>query len=131
MGKAVAVKSESHSKSYDPRYIIVDDETGEVLDDAQGYGYRTPQGAHASWSYKHRDKAKDKVKEERCAHIRQWLKKHRQFSKELEWYDFQMLKGSLGPDDKLDPPFVAKLLKEFDLKPDFSAGELLRVWEKL
>ena len=28
------------------RYIIVDEDTGEILDDAQGYGFRTKQGAY-------------------------------------------------------------------------------------
>lgn len=35
------------------RWMIVNKETGEILDDAQGYGYRTAQKAHAAWSYKH------------------------------------------------------------------------------
>lgn len=32
------------------RYIIVNPDTSEILDDAQGYGYRSPQKAHAAWS---------------------------------------------------------------------------------
>lgn len=35
------------------RYIIVNSDTSEILDDAQGYGYRSPQKAHATWSYRH------------------------------------------------------------------------------
>lgn len=35
------------------RYVIINSETGEVLDDAQGYGYRTPQKAYAAYSYHH------------------------------------------------------------------------------
>ena len=44
---------------YERRFQIVDAETGEVLDDAQGYGYKSPQKAHAAWGYKNRDKSKD------------------------------------------------------------------------
>ena len=32
------------------RYEIVDPETGEVLDDAQGYGYRSIEKARAAWN---------------------------------------------------------------------------------
>lgn len=42
------------------RYIIVDAETGEILDDAQGYGYKTKQNAYKCWGYKHSDKHKSK-----------------------------------------------------------------------
>lgn len=40
-------------KDYSYRYIIVDSVTNTVLDDAQGYGYRTPQKAYACWKYKY------------------------------------------------------------------------------
>lgn len=35
------------------RFIIIDNHTGKVLDDAQGYGYKTPQKAYACWKYKY------------------------------------------------------------------------------
>lgn len=34
------------------RYVIVEKGTGKVLDDAQGYGYKTAQGAHKAGWYK-------------------------------------------------------------------------------
>lgn len=34
------------------RYVIIDLETGEILDDANGWGYKTPQSAHRGFSYK-------------------------------------------------------------------------------
>ena len=36
----------------DIRYIIVDETTGEIIDDAQGYGYKTKQKAHSAYNYK-------------------------------------------------------------------------------
>ena len=39
--------------------VEVDKETGEVLDDAQGYGYKTKRNAYACYGYKNRDKSKD------------------------------------------------------------------------
>ena len=39
-----------------------------------------------------------------------------------------MAKGTMAPDDKFDAKFIKKLLKSEGLEPDFTAGELLRVW---
>lgn len=39
-------------KITEKRYVIADTETGEILDDAQGYGYKTAQGAYKAYGYK-------------------------------------------------------------------------------
>lgn len=41
------------------------------------------------------------------------------------------VKGSWGPDDRFDAKLVRQLLKDNDLEPDFTAGELLRVWRNM
>ena len=41
---------------------------------------------------------------------------------------FEIAKGSWGPDDKFDAKQVKEMLEEWGLNPDFTAGELLRVW---
>lgn len=56
------VKSESLSKPYEWKFVVVDVDTGEVLDNAQGYGYKTKQKAMAAWNYKTRDRSKDAAK---------------------------------------------------------------------
>jgi hypothetical protein len=112
------------------RYCIVSTETGEILDDAQGYGYRTAQKAYAGYGYKNRDKSKDREKLQRRSHIRKWMKEHKSFVSAMDVYAFEIAKGSWGPDDKFDAKFVQQMLKDSDLHPDFTAGELLRVWEK-
>ena len=117
-------------KDYEIRYVIVDEETGEILDDAQGYGYKSPRKAYAAYAYKHRDKSKDKEKKAKEKHIREWLKQHKDFSNLMDALAFEIYKGSWGPDDKFDAKFVQKMLKENDLQPDFSARDLLRVWAK-
>lgn len=38
--------------SFRQRYVIINLETGEILDDANGWGYKTPQSAHRGFSYK-------------------------------------------------------------------------------
>ena len=34
------------------RYIVVDSETGDILDNAQGYGYKSIDNAHKAYCYK-------------------------------------------------------------------------------
>lgn len=67
--KIKAIEGGSMSAKYKPRYILIDTETGEVVDDAQGYGYKSVRNAYAAYAYKNRDKSKDKEKEERRAEI--------------------------------------------------------------
>ena len=45
------------------RWVIIDGDTGEVFDDAQGYGYKTAQKAHIALSYKSRPVEKFKEEE--------------------------------------------------------------------
>lgn len=129
MRKIAVVVSTRLSGNFDPRYVVVDKQTGEVLDDAQGYGYRSPQKAHAAYAYKNRDKSKDKEKAEKKRHIREWMHQHKDFVAAMDTYAFEIAKGSWGPDDKFDAAFVKKMLKDSHLEPDFTAGELLRVWK--
>ena len=58
----IVAKSAKLSKRYEPRYVIVDEETGEILDNANGYGYKTRQAAHKSWAYKSKPKRRKKTK---------------------------------------------------------------------
>ena len=61
-------------------------------------------------------------------YIEQWMKQNRSFVKLMDSYAFEIAKGTMAPDDKFDAKFVKKLLKEEGLEPDFTAGELLKVW---
>ena len=111
------------------RYRIESTETGEVLDDAQGYGYRTAQNAYASFEYKNRDKSKDKARRKLKKHIRTWMKEHEEFVDAMDYWWFRIAKGSMGPDVKFNAELVRKMLKDEGLNPDFTAGDLLKVWK--
>lgn len=128
MANVDVVKSEALSDNYDIRYVVVDKDTGEVLDNAQGYGYRTVQAAYKAWAYKTRDRSKDKEKAQRRKEIRSWMKQHKGFVEAMDTFAFEIAKGSWGAEDKFDAKFVKKMLKDNGLVPDFTAGELLKVW---
>lgn len=128
MANVDVVKSEALSDNYDIRYVVVDKDTGEVLDNAQGYGYRTVQAAYKAWAYKTRDRSKDKEKAQRRKEIRSWMKQHKGFVEVMDTFAFEIAKGSWGAEDKFDAKFVKRMLKDNGLAPDFTAGELLKVW---
>ena len=114
--------------TYEMRFCIVSTDTGEILDDAQGYGYKTAQKAYAAYGYKTRDKTKDKEKQAKKKHIQQWMKEHKSFVKAMNETAFEIAKGTWSPDDKFDAALVKEMLSNFELEPDFTANELLKVW---
>lgn len=116
--------------TYEMRYCIVSIDTGEVLDDAQGYGYKTAQKAYSAYAYKTRDKSKDKEQAVRKKHIKNWMKEHKSFVKLMDACAFDIAKGSMAPNEKFDAKFVKELLKENELEPDFTENELLNVWRE-
>lgn len=121
----------NNSPAYDTfemRYCIVSTDTGEVLDDAQGYGYKTAQKAYSAYAYKTRDKSKDKERAAKKKHIEQWMKDNKSFVRLMDDYAFQIAKGAMAPNDKFDAKFIKDLLKEQGLETDFTASELLKVW---
>ena len=46
------IKAVEIDKNHEKRFAIIDADTGELLDDAQGYGFKTAQKAYASYGYK-------------------------------------------------------------------------------
>lgn len=112
------------------RWRIRSTKTGEIIDDAQGYGYKTAKKAHSAYAYKHRDKSKDKAREKKRKHIQGWMREHKGFLGLMDQIAFEIAKGSWGPDDKFDAKLVENMLKENNLEIDFTAGELLREWRK-
>ena len=127
----VVVRSEALSSRYDNRYVIVNTATGEVVDDAQGYGYKTKQKAHAAYGYKHRDMSKDKEIKKREAIIRRWTKEHPDFIRLMDDIAFDIAKGSYGPNKTFNAKLVKEMLAENGYKNlPFKPGELMRYWKK-
>lgn len=125
------VESEKLSTYDEKRYIVVDIKTGKVLDDAQSYGYKSIKKAYSAFAYKKRDKSKDKEKQIKEKKIKNWMLENRSFIKLMDQIAFEIVKGSWGPKEKFNTAFLKKMLKENNLNPDFTAFELLKVWQKL
>ncbi len=128
MADIIVMEDSKLSKEYEKRFVVVDKNTGEILDDAQGYGYKTVRNAYSAYAYKTRDKSKDKEKLTKKKHIQKWMKEHKSFVKMMDTVAFEIAKGSWGTDDKFNAKLVKEMLSENGLEIDFTAGELLKVW---
>jgi hypothetical protein len=125
------IESKELSTAGKKRYIVVDIKTGEVMDDAQGYGYKSIKNAYSAFAYKTRDKSKDKEKKQKELKIKSWMSKNKGFVKLMDQIAFEIQKGSWGPDDKFDTAFLKKMLEENNIEIEFSASELLKFWRRI
>lgn len=125
------VKSEELSTRYDERYIVISRDTRETLDDAQGYGYKSVRKAYAAYAYKTRTPEQKAAKEKKDAVLKKWCKENKSFIRDLDQFAFEIVKGSWGPEDKVDTAFIKKMLKDYGYENlPFSARELLVFWQK-
>ncbi len=127
--EVTVIEAPALSKGRDKRYVVVDKESGEVIDDAQGYGYKSAQKAYAAYNYKTRDKSKDREKAKKKKQVLIWLKEHPDFAEAMDQYAIEVEKGMHGPEEKFNARFVGKMLKDNGLDPDFTARDLLKAWE--
>ena len=130
MHNIIAIEDKTLSKSYDKRFVIIDKDTKEILDDAQGFGYKSAKKAYAAYHYKNRDKSKNLNKQNKELIIRKWMNEHKNFVQSMDSISFEITKGAWGPDAKFDTAFVSRMLKEYKLQTDFTAKELLKAWKK-
>lgn len=118
------VVSASLSSNYDKRYVVVDEAAGEVLDDAQGYGYKTAQNAHRAHAYKsmppkakrHRDAAERRVQS--------WCEQHPEVMQHLEQVTFYAMKDG----EKVRVTDLRALLTEHGLELPFPVEDLMKHW---
>lgn len=127
----IEVREDSRlTRDGEKRYVVIEVETGKIVDDAQGYGYKSKQKAYAAYSYKTRDRSKDREKEEKKRKIRKWMRENRWFVEIMDRVGFEIAKGSYGIGEKMNSKVVKELIKENRVEIDFSAGDLLKEWRK-
>lgn len=54
----IAIRWARLSKPGDERFVIINRQTREVVDDGMGRGYKTPQAAHRSFAFKQKRRGK-------------------------------------------------------------------------
>jgi hypothetical protein len=72
MGGVRVVASAGVSSNFDKRYVVVDEATGEVVDDAQGYGYKSAQNAHRAHPYTSMPPKKKRQRDAAKRRVQRW-----------------------------------------------------------
>lgn len=127
--KFKAIKSKKLSTNYDARYVIVSTETGEILDDAQGWGYKSQQKAYAAYAYKSRGKKAMKAEKEKKRAVRNWISKHPTIADDFEDVMFEACKSGTELRKSEERELLAGILEDHDVHScPFSLDELLKYW---
>lgn len=123
--KVVAIYAGGLSE-HSPRYVIVDKCTGELLDDAQGYGYTSKQKAYRAWTYKTKSTAEKRKKDATQRKVEGWCWSHPAVVDDLR--ELMVIKAKQDPDGKgrLSQAEAVKCLQEHGVKDlPVSVAELL------
>ena len=121
-----AVLSTTLSKGHDRRWVVVNKDTGEIVDDAQGYGFKSPQKAYAAHAYKTRPKSQ--VRNERRVKrlVREWVKENRSVAEEIEYAMFRTWKEEMRD---LSPKEIEEILSGLGVEDlPFTVKQLLKFW---
>lgn len=108
--------------SYKNKFIVIDKETGKILDDAQGYGYKTVRNAYACFAYKNMNKEQKKGYEKRKQEIAVWIKTHSEFMNELECEMFDALKNN----EQFTEKDIQRMLIRDGYDKEITAKEILK-----
>ncbi len=124
------VESKELSNGLYKRYVVIDQATGELLDNAHGYGYKTKQKAYAAYKYKHLTPEEKRKHEEKERRIQMWCSDHPKFITLMDNLSFEIVQGHWG-NIEFNTAFVKKMLLDsgYEHLP-FTANELFRYWKK-
>jgi hypothetical protein len=118
------VVSASLSSNYDKRYVVVDEATGEVLDDAQGYGYKSAQNAHRGYSYKSMPPKKKRQRDAVKRQVEHWCGEHEEFMAHVDRAMLYALKDG----DNVTEADVRAIVTEHGLELPLPVKDLMKHW---
>ena len=107
------------------RYVIINSDTGEIFDDAQGYGYKTPQKAYAAFSWKKKSPEEHIEQELKKKEVQEWCKKYESVVRKIEDIIFISIKERV-------PYNIQEILEvipeEAKAEMTFTVSELLKYY---
>ena len=118
------VASAALSSNFDKRYVVVDEATGEVVDDAQGCGYKSAQNAHRAHAYKSMPPKKKHQRDAAKRQAQRWCAQHPEFMQHVEQSMFYAMKDG----QNVTEAEVRAILAEHGLELPFSVKDLMRHW---
>ena len=124
------IRSESLSrKRGDERFVVISVDTGKILDDAQGYGYKSVKKAWAAWKWKERGCPKPYVNPE----IKRWFSEHKKFCDDLEYATFHYIKDMCREERETKKiPYgeiIKELLEEYGMEVPLNVSDMAKTWE--
>lgn len=114
------------TNEYLVRYIIIDSESGEILDDAQGYGYKTKRNAYAAYSWKTRSDKEKQIEKDMII----FFKNNIELYKSLEDCAFYAIKDN----SKITEKDIIDIFNEYNKSftdLSFTSKDVLKKWYKL
>jgi hypothetical protein len=123
-GSVKVVVGAALSDRFEKRYVVVDEATGDIVDDAQGYGYKAAQNAHRAHAYKSMPPKKERQRDAAHRQVRRWCTAHPEFMQHVEQAMFYALKDGLN----LIEGDVRAMLDEHGVELPFSVKDLMRHW---
>lgn len=120
-GSVKVVVSASLSSGVDKRYVVVDEATGVIVDDAQGYGYKTAHRAHV---YKSMPSKKMRRRDAAQRQVRRWCAQHPESMQGIEQAMFYAVKDGRN----VAEADVRAMPAERGVEVPFSVKDLMRHW---
>ena len=111
------------------RYIVIDSVTGEIIDDAQGYGYQSVKNALKSYRYKTKDSEAKLYEVKACREISNFCMKNPGIINFLKEKELELLKTG----KKLNAAQLKRLFQEYGIdfaELSFTTGDFLRYRNK-
>lgn len=120
----------------DQRFVVIDTETGECIDNAQGYGYKSAKKALSAYGYKARmrkesiKRVEDRRKWKITKNVQGWIEDHQEFVAYLEILHFNIKTGVDEDHEEFDRKFLMRQFRKEGLKNlPFTYNEFLEFWQ--
>ena len=124
------ISIEPFGSGYSHRYCVVDTDTGEIIDDAQGYGYKTEEKAMAAYKWKNMDRNAKKQYFSKLETIKKFMDDNPKLRRKIGLHK-QSCMLYYKPMDKED---VDKIFKTngFSFKDlPFNANDVAKYWKQI
>lgn len=95
-GSVKVVVGTALSDRFEKRYVVVDVVTGNIVDDAQGYGYKTAQNAHRAHAYKTMPPKRKRQRDAAQRQVRRWCTARPEFLQHVESAMFYAVKDGVN-----------------------------------
>ena len=110
---------------YNKRYIIVNKDTGELLDNAQGYGYKSKQNAYKCYGYKLKHKNPKQHSRKTKQIVNNFINKHKSLFNQLEDILFHAAKYN----EKITDKQIKQFLTDNNIELPCTYNEFMRYFQ--